>query len=338
MTSLSFAVYLTCLVLWRKGLGTNLPGHVHQDSGFMSADVGGNVTLQCFYQSNVAAVFLWYKQSLGQKPKLLSRFYKHDKVGTFSDEFKNNSRLSLETQNGKNHLTISDLHISDSATYYCVSCSSYKFEFGEGITVSVRGSGLNIQTSVRQSASETIQPGDPETLSCTVHTGTCDGEHSVYWFRNQLESHPGLIYTDGGRNDQRMRKPNTPTQTCVYNLPMNLSHAGAHDCAVASCRHIVFGDDGMNSIKHLVFFLSGALALTIILNVLMAFLLHKMRKKNPWQRTDTNPRYSEPSTANTEGHQDADNLHYAALREHRFNASRKQREDTSNQCVYSSVK
>uniref|UniRef100_A0A3B4ZV12 Uncharacterized LOC103361188 n=1 Tax=Stegastes partitus TaxID=144197 RepID=A0A3B4ZV12_9TELE len=333
MTSLSFAVYLTCLVLWRKGLGTNLPGHVHQDSGFMSADVGGNVTLQCFYQSNVAAVFLWYKQSLGQKPKLLSRFYKHDKVGTFSDEFKNNSRLSLETQNGKNHLTISDLHISDSATYYCVSCSSYKFEFGEGITVSVRGSGLNIQTSVRQSASETIQPGDPETLSCTVHTGTCDGEHSVYWFRNQLESHPGLIYTDGGRNDQRMRKPNTPTQTCVYNLPMNLSHAGAHDCAVASCRHIVFGDGTkpeladeeekplVNSLVS-VYFLSGALTFTTILSVLLGIVMYKMNKRKNCQ-----------STGNY-----ADSLHYAALSIKLPKSSRREENFDETECVYSGLR
>ncbi len=84
------------------------------------------------------------------------------------------------------------------------------------------------------------------TLNCTVHTGTCDGEHSVYWFRDSEGSHPGLIYTHGDRNDQCERKPNTQTHTCVYNLPMkslNLSHAGTYYCAVASCGHILFGSE-----------------------------------------------------------------------------------------------
>ena len=83
------------------------------------------------------------------------------------------------------------------------------------------------------------------TLNCTVHTGTCDdGDHSVYWFKNSQESHPGIIYTHGGRNDQCERNSNTQTHTCVYNLPMkslNLSHAGT-DCAVASCGQILFGN------------------------------------------------------------------------------------------------
>uniref|UniRef100_A0A3B4X215 Ig-like domain-containing protein n=1 Tax=Seriola lalandi dorsalis TaxID=1841481 RepID=A0A3B4X215_SERLL len=66
-----------------------------------------------------AKMLYWYKQTLGQRPRRISSFYKHDKSGTFTDEFKNNQRFSLETNNGKNHLTISGLHISDSATYYC---------------------------------------------------------------------------------------------------------------------------------------------------------------------------------------------------------------------------
>ena len=83
------------------------------------------------------------------------------------------------------------------------------------------------------------------TLNCTVQTGTCDGEHSVYWFKHSQESHPGLIYTHGGRNDQCERKGNTQTHTCVYNLPMkslNRSHAGTYYCAVATCGHVLFGD------------------------------------------------------------------------------------------------
>ncbi|XP_022607950.1 immunoglobulin kappa light chain-like [Seriola dumerili] len=357
MTSLKFASCVTILFLWRIAFVTNLKlsSSVHKDIlRFIPAKVGDNVTLRCVYEGNAVKMLYWYKQTLGQRPKRISSFYKHQKSYTFTDEFKNISRFSLETDNGKNHLTISNLHISDSATYYCISCSSFKFEFVEGATVSVQGSGLNIQASVHQSGSETIQPGGSVTLSCTVHTGTCDGEHSVYWFKDSEESHPGLIYTHGDRNDQCERKPETQTQTCVYNLPMqslNLSHAGTYYCAVASCGHILFGNrtkldfenaslsaDEVNSLHSLVYFLSGALAFTTILSVSLAFSLYKIIKRDRCHCTESRARLSAPSTANAEGYEDSDNLHYAALREPRVNRTSRQRDDTLTQCVYSGVR
>ncbi|XP_049423487.1 uncharacterized protein LOC125883337 [Epinephelus fuscoguttatus] len=350
MTSLEFALFLGCLCSWRAALTTTfkLSLSVRQESGFVSADVGDSVTLRCFYEGDVAAVFYWYKQTLGQKPRLISTFYRYDKNGTFSDEFKNDPRFTLETNNGKNHLTILNLQISDSATYYCMSCYAYKFQFAEGITVDVKGSGLNVPALVHQSASETIQPGGSVTLNCTVHTGSCDdGEHSVYWFKSSDESHPGLIYSHGGRNDQCERKPDTQTHTCVYNLPMkslNLSHAGTYYCAVASCGYILFGDgtkldfeDETDSPDSLVYFLSGVLAFTIILVVLLAFLVCMMYKRNCCQCRESE-RVSASTATNAECYQDADNLHYAAIQEHKANRSRKQRDDTMSECVYSSVK
>ena len=79
---------------------------VHQAGGFTSATVGDNLTLQCFNDSDTAKYY-WYKQTLGQKPKLISMTYKFDKHGTFHDEFKDNPRFTLETDVGKNHLKIS---------------------------------------------------------------------------------------------------------------------------------------------------------------------------------------------------------------------------------------
>uniref|UniRef100_A0A3B4Y613 Uncharacterized LOC111647039 n=1 Tax=Seriola lalandi dorsalis TaxID=1841481 RepID=A0A3B4Y613_SERLL len=337
MTSLKFASCLTVLFFWRIAFVTNLKmsSSVRQDSGFIPAKVGDNVTLRCVNEGK-AAVIYWYKQTLGQKPKRISSFYKYDKSGSLIDEFKNFSRFSIEIIHGKNHLTISDLHISDSATYYCLSYSTNKFEFTEGVTVSVKGSGLNIQDLVHQSGSETIQPGGSVNLSCTVHTGTCDGEHSVYWFKDSEESHPGFIYTHGDRNDQCERKPETQTQTCVYNLPMkslNLSHAGTYYCAVASCGHILFG----NRTK-LDFESNGALAFTTILSVSLAFSLYKIIKRDFCHCTESPARLSAPSAANAEGYEDSDNLHYAALREPRVNRTSRQRDDTLNNCVYSGVR
>ncbi|XP_028420146.1 uncharacterized protein LOC114545811 [Perca flavescens] len=343
MTSPKFLFfYLTCLFFGKVAQTTDakLSSSFHQESSFVSAKTGDNLTLRCFYEGDNASKFYWYKQTLGQEPRLISTYYKF-KNGLFHDEFKNNSRFTLDTENGKHHLKITDLRVSDSATYYCAS-NAYSFEFAEGTLVNVEGSGLKIPATVHQSASESIQPGGSVTLDCTVHTGTCDGEHtSVYWFKKSEESQPALIYTHGGR------KPNTQPHTCVYKLPMkslNLSHAGTYYCAVASCGHILFGNGTKLDLEDqvgspgLVYFLSGALTFTTILNALLAFSLYKVNKRNSCQSTDNQARFPSPSTVNAEGYQDADNLHYAALSVNLPNRSRRQRNNTNDECVYSSVK
>uniref|UniRef100_A0A671XV49 Uncharacterized LOC115590160 n=1 Tax=Sparus aurata TaxID=8175 RepID=A0A671XV49_SPAAU len=305
---------------------------------FQSADVGASVTLLCSCQDDKAVMFHWYKQSVGQTPALVSTFYKRNNIGTLYDDFKNDSRFSVDTKNHKCHLKISDVQISDSATYYCIGTNlyDYEFEFCEGITMSVKGSGLNIPALVHQSASEIIQPGGSVALNCTIHTGTCDGEHSVYWFKHSQESHPGLIYTHGNRCGS---KANTQTQTCVYNLPMkslNLSHSGTYYCAVASCGHILFGNRTNGDLKDevdslvLVYFLSAALTFTTVLVVLLAFSVYQMNK--------INCQCTENSTPETVLHQDTESLHYAALRAHKPRRSRRQRSNTDSECVYSSVK
>ncbi|XP_018550550.1 uncharacterized protein LOC108896014 isoform X2 [Lates calcarifer] len=306
MTSAQFVLYLTCLFLGKMAQMTEVKfsSSVRQDTRFISVKTGDNLTLHCFREM-IASRYYWYKQTLGQKLRLISSFYKFDKNGTFHDEFKKDTRLTLDTGVGKNHLKITDLHISDSATYYCASSYSYKFVFAEGTTVSVKDLGLNIQALVHQSESETIQPGGSVTLNCTVHTETCDGEHSVYWFKSSEESHPGLIYTHGDRNDQCERKHNTQTHTCVYNLPMknlSLSHAGTYYCAVASCGHILFGYGTKLDIE------------------------------------ESHARSPAPSTMNTEAQENEENIHYAALREHRVDRSRRQRNNTKADCVYSRIK
>ncbi|XP_041821048.1 uncharacterized protein LOC121626540 [Chelmon rostratus] len=352
MTSLKFACYLTCLFLWRMAQMTNLQFSSPQKKRFVSVKIGDNVTLQCFYEGDVLAKFYWYKQTLGQKPRRISTYYKYDKNGTFHGEFENNRRFTLDTKTGRNHLNITDLRISDSATYYCARSFAYRFEFAEGIIVSVKSSGVNIPALVHQSASDTIQPGGSVTLNCTVHTGTCDGEHSVYWFKHSEEPHPGLIYTHGGRNDQCERKPKK-THTCVYNLLMkslNLSHAGIYYCAVVSCGHVVFGNgtkldfeavrlsaDEVDSLV-LVYFLSGVLTFTTILVVLLAFLICVIKKRNNCKCADSHAGDSAPSMRNAEGDQNEENIHYAALRKHTGSRSRRQRNNCKTECVYSSIK
>ncbi|XP_026175014.1 immunoglobulin kappa light chain-like [Mastacembelus armatus] len=348
MTSLNFVFYLTCLFLGKMAQKTTLKPatSVQQMRRFELVNVGDRLTLQCFYNGGDSAWFFWYKQALGQKPKPICSFYVYDTKITFYDKFQNIPRFTLDTGNGKNHLTISDLEISDSATYYCARSYTYVMTFAEGTVVSVQGSGLNIPAQVHQSASESIQPGGSVTLNCTVHTGTCDGEHRVYWFKHSGKAHPGLIYTHRGSNDQCERKPETQTHSCVYNLPMNslnLSDAGTYYCAVVSCGRVLFGNGTRLNIEHksnnyLVYFLSGALTITTILVVLLALSVYKISKRNNVQCTASKARSSAPLSTNLEDYQNTENVHYAALSVNLPNRPRRQRNNSRSECVYSSVK
>ncbi|XP_041635838.1 uncharacterized protein LOC121504835 [Cheilinus undulatus] len=343
MASLKLVFSVTLFILESDQM-TSLPSYVHQERDFLSADVGDIITLRCYSKANLVNRFYWYKQPIGDKPRLISSFYQSSKLVSFYDECSNNPRFSLDAGNGQNHLIISDVQTSDTASYYCAASYSITFELAEGTLVSVKGSGVSVPALVHQSESETIQPGGSVTLNCTVHTGTCDGEHSVYWFRNSEETHPGLIYTHGGRNDQCERNPDTETSTCVYNLSLksvSLTHAGTYYCAVVSCGHILFGDrtrlvtENVEISSVLVYFLSGALTFTTTLSLFMALILfvHWKRNSHKGHRGTLTA-----SVINVQGHPNEEDLHYAAVGVNRASQPRRHEYKREDECVYSRVK
>ncbi|XP_058479806.1 uncharacterized protein LOC131455941 [Solea solea] len=230
-TSLKVFLYLT----WLSQLGNMAQKsedltsrYVHQEKHLISATVGEDVTLPCFHQGGDSAWIFWYKQSPGQMPRLISTIHVLRRQSSFSDEF-NNTRFTVKYEDGTCRLSISDLHISDSATYLCASSHTHALTFAEGITVIVQGSGLNLQALVHH-----------EDLSCTLHNESCGEGHSVYWLMSSNETHTGLIHTKGDMCDQRERTRGTQTHTCVHNLSLNTS--GADYCAVLSCGHILYGN------------------------------------------------------------------------------------------------
>ncbi|XP_028331060.1 uncharacterized protein LOC114480835, partial [Gouania willdenowi] len=236
-------------------------------------------------------LFFWYKQPLRQEPKIIS-IHSYDRKGTFQDEFKDKIRFTSEKDNHSLILTISRVQVSDSATYYCAkSMNRFHMQFSEGTTVFVKDENSLFKTLVQQSDSETIHPGDSVTLKCTASTGSCDGEPSVYWFKNSEDHHPSLIYTQNDNSDHCERKTNK-THTCVSNLSLNnldQSNAGTYYCAVTVCGRIVFGNGSRLELRDnslfLVYILGGALVFTIMPLIFLIILTYKRSKSNSSRST-----------------------------------------------------
>lgn len=119
----------------------------------------------------------------------------------------------------------------------------YEFKLKKIYFVHVTSLHLNISVEAHQSQSEPVQAGGSVTLNCRVHTGTCEEEHTAYWFKNSRDSEPELIYTHVVREEKCKRK----NFTCFYNLSitnLNTSMTGTYYCIVAACG-CIFSGDGM---------------------------------------------------------------------------------------------
>uniref|UniRef100_A0A3P9I9L2 Ig-like domain-containing protein n=1 Tax=Oryzias latipes TaxID=8090 RepID=A0A3P9I9L2_ORYLA len=346
VTPAQFVVILTCLLSGNTAQSPPLGSSSsdHQESAFLSAHIGETVTLPCFYDGVYLRYILWYKHILGRNPTFIAYFTKYSPEKQISYEYQNNPLFTLKTSEQSSNLTISDLNLADSATYFCIS-HHYTYLFSQAaFTLDVKGSGSTIQTLVDQSSSENIHAGDSVTLNCTVHTGSCDEEHRVYWFKDSEDSHPGLIYTHGGRNDQCERK-NTQTHSCVYKLHMNSvhdSHAGIYYCAVVSCGHILFGNGTkldltvpVNSV--ILNTLVGLLTVMSVLVAFLLFLLWKIHKTNNCTSTEERSPAA-PLRSSEAENKDTESLHYAAVNVKKSNRSRRQKNDLNTVCVYASVR
>lgn len=125
----------------------------------MSRNVGDKVTLRCFYKEGDFTKFYWYKQRPGQEPRLISSHYKYSNNSYFHDEFEDDPRFSLTILNRTNHLSISNVRLSDSAAYFCAAEHLYVLTFAKGFFLDVRGSGSNIQAVVPQQGSTSVGNG-----------------------------------------------------------------------------------------------------------------------------------------------------------------------------------
>uniref|UniRef100_A0AAY5E9L1 Ig-like domain-containing protein n=1 Tax=Electrophorus electricus TaxID=8005 RepID=A0AAY5E9L1_ELEEL len=239
----------------------------HIYSTLLYVNEGDNITVTCLYQSDIDMHFSWYKHAFSQKPELIATIYKYDTKATFYDGFKNNARFILVIREDRNHLVITELEVSDSATYYCGNAQSNIVKFGKA-TKSIP-------------VLEPVHPGNFVTLQCTVLTEnySCSGEHSVYWFRHgSNKSRPEIIYTHGNRSDQCKTDSDagSPTWTCVYDLPRSYtrhSGGGTYYCAVAACGEILFGNGTKVDVEEYNLWIVTALATSSIFNIIMVVLV-----------------------------------------------------------------
>uniref|UniRef100_A0A3B3ZWA4 Ig-like domain-containing protein n=1 Tax=Periophthalmus magnuspinnatus TaxID=409849 RepID=A0A3B3ZWA4_9GOBI len=221
---------------------------------FLPAAFGDNIKLSCISSDNVkiGARFSWYRQKLGMKPVLISSYFKYDQKDEFYGEFSRDKRFRLDYENDKHDLHINNVSMSDSAVYHCVKCYLHQIDFLESVTVIVKT--LEPTIEVRQSAHEEIEPGHSVILNCSVQTESCEGPHRVHWFKQFVESAAGVLYSHGGGNmhDGCKNKGKSPTNFCVYNLPIhNVSseQTGTYYCAVAACGQVLFGNGTQITIK-----------------------------------------------------------------------------------------
>ncbi|CAB1351635.1 unnamed protein product, partial [Coregonus sp. 'balchen'] len=285
-----------------------------------------------------------------QKPKAGRQRSAMERDTVYSGDFNGTNRLNVKRGVDSFNLTISKTQLGDSATYYCGAIEVGKVKFGQGAVLIVKDLESNSMSVLQQPVSESVQPGDSVTLNCTIHTETCVGEHSVYWFRHGSgESRPGIIYTHGERSDQCAKSPEagSPTQSCVYNLPkkkLSLSDAGTYYCAVASWGDTVWERDQAGHSRAdpllLEYCLGVALAFSLILIIVLACIMYKMNQRKCLQCRGPVSMTTCPSVSSTDaGAQDADNLHYVALNlRNKKNRSGRQRSQMEEETVYAGIR
>uniref|UniRef100_A0A667ZK32 Ig-like domain-containing protein n=1 Tax=Myripristis murdjan TaxID=586833 RepID=A0A667ZK32_9TELE len=313
---------------------------INQDSGIKTAKVGDSVTLQCSCKGSAVTFLYWYQQTLGHKPQVISILMKGNTEAEIHHE---PLRFSVQSGQGTNNLTIKNLSLSDSATYYCATSEFNAAEFGQGAFLHVKTSLSKDQAVVQHPPFERVQPGNSVNLSCTIYAEPCGGEHSIYWYR-QGGSQPGIVYTQVDQCKE-LSQADSPRQSCSFNLLMkNLSSSdvGTYYCALASCGQIVFGNGTQLDIVVPVLLaqcLGGALAVSLILMFVLGYIVYRLNRKSSLTcAIHHGTIWLTPLFPCSSQGQDRDQLHYAALSLNGRNRPRRQRDSMDTVCVYSGIR
>ncbi|XP_026122187.1 uncharacterized protein LOC113105363 [Carassius auratus] len=221
----------------------------HLNNPPVFAKLGETIHMSCFYQSQMAMHFSWYKHELGKNPRLISTIYKN-------------------------------IQLSDSATYYCGSAYSNVMEFVEGTELIVEG--VKSYTVVNQPSLIPSHHGDSVRLTCTVLNQNCVGNNSVYWIiQESKKSHPRLIGAHGtsvGRCEWSS-EAGLRARRCVYSFSkkdLKLSDSEAYNCTVAAWGEILFWNGikldikGADSTEQMMTFVILSIVRTLLILITIA--------------------------------------------------------------------
>ncbi|XP_048885283.1 uncharacterized protein LOC125750948 isoform X2 [Brienomyrus brachyistius] len=240
-------IFVALILISETGL--TMTNDIIQPKATVRVQPGENVVLNCNTTSDISFTsMIWFRHIVGTMPQVILASYTGSGYTSY-EEINDKQRFTLQIEQNMFNLRISEAKTSDSGIYYCALFGyMLKLHIPTATFLLISGSNPKTHTVVQQPVSDTVQPGDSVSLRCTIETGSCAGEHSVYWFRHGSgESLPGVIYSHRNRSDECEKSPEagSPTRSCVYSLPkgnLSLSDAGTYYCAVAMCGEMLFGN------------------------------------------------------------------------------------------------
>ncbi|XP_072520170.1 uncharacterized protein [Salminus brasiliensis] len=246
---------------------------------FISAESDKPVTLDCkaVKQSVAYTHRVWYKQILGQEPQEVATRLQDKSWGALSPGF---DALALKLHNNFS-LTIEKPTKAHEGMYYCGRGDAKSFTFTNVIFVAVADHSQSL-TSVTQSPEfQSVSPGEPVNLQCTVHSKVQAAELRVLWFRSAAgRSFPEIIYTH--HNSSRQCEISSSKDGCVFSFSKNINNSedtGTYYCAVSSCGKIIVGNgatvDFKKPVDLAVIFLGAALGVCVVVIAAQSILICK---------------------------------------------------------------
>ncbi|XP_043101890.1 uncharacterized protein LOC122349790 [Puntigrus tetrazona] len=282
---------------------------VFQPNVSITAAVDGSVTLDCHTTADLVVAWFWLKQTPGQKLiPIVSTYYQEIKL---KEEFVNESRLQLKVEGNKSALTLTKITSADAAFYHCGVVLYEKLYFGGGTFLKVNDA-MPVQV-IQHPVLDSHRVGDSVTLHCSIFGESCSGGQSVFWLRYKpRESHSGVIYTDGGSEDQceKISVTGSSVQSCVHKVPKSVFGDETYFCGVVACGKLIIGNGTklkadvvpQKTIIYIITPLCAVLLISVIVNIIMVLL---------WRRaTHKGVDHSKPTAQTT----DIDSENYASLK------------------------
>ncbi|XP_078390127.1 immunoglobulin kappa light chain-like [Cetorhinus maximus] len=164
-----------------------------QSSIIMTAEVGETVELACHYSYVVVLVssYFWYKQRVGEAPKLIDSQSCQGADCTFISKKGNSENVLI--------LEIRNVHVNDSGSYYCARRGNYT-PLQNGPILLVGDSSTNKTAVLAFVPTGELHLRETVPLVCLV-SGVSSNQIAIFWNISGLvtegQSDPGTMEADG---------------------------------------------------------------------------------------------------------------------------------------------